>query len=230
MADKELELRVEGSAVPFCRFPVLDLLTSLLLLTYGFFKEISQSYLFILWALDNMTSVKSLSCAWLFDSSVIPIVSRTVECQAPLSTEFSRQEYWNGLPFPSPGNIPDPGIKPRSPALQADSLLSEAHGKPDALNRARVNGNMLQHTRVRDREFCCQSPCNVDSHASSHDRGPSHLTAEWGSILSVLFNIGKAVSFLYSTSGLKGKILNSKIFFLYHQEIIYMSLWKPLSY
>ena len=57
MADKELELRVEGSAVPFCCFPVLDLLTSLLLLTYGFFKEISQSHLFILWALDNMTSV-----------------------------------------------------------------------------------------------------------------------------------------------------------------------------
>ena len=45
--------------------------------------------------------------------------------QAPLSTEFSRQEYWGGLPFPSPGDLPDPGIRPRSPALQADSLLSE---------------------------------------------------------------------------------------------------------
>ena len=45
--------------------------------------------------------------------------------QAPLSTEFSRQEYWGGLPFPSPGDLPDPGIKTRSPALQADSLLSE---------------------------------------------------------------------------------------------------------
>ena len=39
--------------------------------------------------------------------------------------EFSRQEYWSGLPFPSPGDLPDPGIKPRSPALQADSLPSE---------------------------------------------------------------------------------------------------------
>ena len=38
---------------------------------------------------------------------------------------FSRQEYWSGLPFPSPGDLSDPGIKPRSPALQADSLLSE---------------------------------------------------------------------------------------------------------
>ena len=38
-------------------------------------------------------------------------------CQAPLSMEFSRQEYWSGLPFPSPGDLPDPGIKPASPAL-----------------------------------------------------------------------------------------------------------------
>ena len=44
--------------------------------------------------------------------------------------EFSRQVYWSGLPFPSPGNLPDPGIKPRSPALQADALLSEPPGKP----------------------------------------------------------------------------------------------------
>ena len=47
-----------------------------------------------------------------------------------LSMEFSRQEYWSGLPLPSPRNLPDPGIKPRSPALQADSLLSEVPGKP----------------------------------------------------------------------------------------------------
>ena len=45
--------------------------------------------------------------------------------QAPLSMGFSRQEYCSGLPFPSPGHLPDPGIKPRSPALQADSLPSE---------------------------------------------------------------------------------------------------------
>ena len=49
----------------------------------------------------------------------------TVACQAPLSTGFSRQEYWSGLPFPSPGDIPDPGIEPRSSALQADSLPTE---------------------------------------------------------------------------------------------------------
>ena len=47
----------------------------------------------------------------------------TVARQAPLSTGFSRQEYWSGLPLPSPGDLHDPGIKPMSPALQADSLL-----------------------------------------------------------------------------------------------------------
>jgi len=49
----------------------------------------------------------------------------TVACQAPLSMGFSRQEYWSGLPFPFPGDLPDPGIKPRFPALQAESLPTE---------------------------------------------------------------------------------------------------------
>ena len=44
--------------------------------------------------------------------------------------EFSRQEYWSGLPFPSPGDLPDPGSEPRSPTLQADSLPSEPPGDP----------------------------------------------------------------------------------------------------
>ena len=50
-------------------------------------------------------------------------------CQAPLSMGFSRQEYWSGLPFPSPGGLPDPGIEPRYPVLQADSLPTELQGK-----------------------------------------------------------------------------------------------------
>ena len=52
----------------------------------------------------------------------------TVACQAPLSREFSRQEYWSGLPFPSPVDLPNPGIKPRSTALQVDSLPTEPPG------------------------------------------------------------------------------------------------------
>ena len=54
----------------------------------------------------------------------------TVAYQAPLSMKFSRQEYWSGVSFLSPEDLPDPGIKPGSPALQADALPSEAPGKP----------------------------------------------------------------------------------------------------
>ena len=54
----------------------------------------------------------------------------TVAHQAPPSTGFSRQEYWSGLPFPSPGDLPYPGIEPRSPTLQADTLTSVPPGKP----------------------------------------------------------------------------------------------------
>ena len=68
--------------------------------------------------------VKSLSHVWLFATPW------TVAHQARLSIEFSRQEYWSGLPFPSPGDLPDAGIEPRFPALQADTLPSEPPGKP----------------------------------------------------------------------------------------------------
>ena len=53
----------------------------------------------------------------------------TVAYQAPLSMGFSKQEYWSGMPFPPPGDLPDPGIDPGSPALQADALPSEPSGK-----------------------------------------------------------------------------------------------------
>ena len=54
----------------------------------------------------------------------------TVTYQAPRSMGFSRQEYWSGLPFPSQGDLPNPGIEPASPALQTDVLPSETPGKP----------------------------------------------------------------------------------------------------
>ena len=71
------------------------------------------------WAQVYACVLSRFSCERLFATlwSVI--------CQAPLSMGFSRQESWRGVPFPSPGDLPDPGIEPRSPALQADSLLSE---------------------------------------------------------------------------------------------------------
>ena len=60
----------------------------------------------------------------------------TVAYQAPPSMGFSRQEYWSGVPFPSPGDLPDPVIKPGSPALEADALTSELPGKPQHLRRS----------------------------------------------------------------------------------------------
>ena len=66
----------------------------------------------------------SFSRVWLF------VTSWTSACQAPLSTEFSRWEYWSRLPFPSPGDLSDPGIEPKSPTWQVDSLPSEPPRKP----------------------------------------------------------------------------------------------------
>ena len=66
--------------------------------------------------------VKLLSPVGLF------VTPRTVAYQAPQSMEFSRQEYWSGFPFPSQGDLPNPGIEPRSPALQADTLPHEPPG------------------------------------------------------------------------------------------------------
>ena len=74
----------------------------------------------------------------------------TVACQAPLSMEFSRQEYWSGLPSHSPRDLPDPGIESTSPILQADSLSSEPLGKPSiylfslSCNPGRESESLLQ--------------------------------------------------------------------------------------
>ena len=71
-----------------------------------------------------MCVCKSLSHVALF------VTLWTVACQSPLSMGFSRQEYWSGLPFPSSGDLPNPGTEPMSPALQANSLPTELLGKP----------------------------------------------------------------------------------------------------
>ena len=69
---------------------------------------------------ESLSRVQLLATPW------------TVACQAPPFMGFSRQEYWNGLLCPSPGDLPDPGIEPRPPALQADSLLSGSQGSVSA--------------------------------------------------------------------------------------------------
>ena len=68
----------------------------------------------------NMSDWKLLSCVWLF------VTPWTIQ-----SMDFTRLEYWSGNPFPSPRDLPDPGIEPRSPTLQVDSLPAEPHGKPN---------------------------------------------------------------------------------------------------
>ena len=73
---------------------------------------------------ESEVKVKLLSRVRLFATP------RTVAYQTPPSMGFSRQEYWSGLPFPSPGDLPDPGIELRSPVLEADALTSEPPGKP----------------------------------------------------------------------------------------------------
>ena len=80
----------------------------------------------------NLYEVKSLSRVQLFATPW------TVTYQIPLSMGFSRQECWSELPFPSPGDLPDPGIEPGSPALQPDALPSETPGKPP------LNGGSLK--------------------------------------------------------------------------------------
>ena len=86
--------------------------------------------MFISWL---WSEVKSLSHVWLFATPW------AVAHQATPSTGFSRQEYWSGLPFPSPGDLPDPGIELKSPALQADALPSEPPEQPMISWLRRVN-------------------------------------------------------------------------------------------
>ena len=83
-----------------------------------------------------MTGAEKASSSLVAKSCPTLATPWTVDCQAPLSVGFSRHEYWNGLPFPSPGDLPNPGIEPGSPALQADSLpteLREAQGTDNPL-------------------------------------------------------------------------------------------------
>ena len=76
----------------------------------------------------------------------------TIAYQAPPSMGFSRQDYWSGFPFPSPGDLPDPGLEPRSPALQGDALTSEPPGKPLMSGSSlafRDSGNDIAYIHLR---------------------------------------------------------------------------------
>ena len=72
----------------------------------------------------------------------------TIAYQAPLSMGFSRQEYWSGLPFPSPGDLPDLGIEPGFPTLQADALPSEPPGK--SKSPINLTGRLCEETKIEE--------------------------------------------------------------------------------
>ena len=87
----------------------------------------------------------------------------TVAHQAPLSIGFFRQEYWSRLPFPSPGDLPDPEIEPGSPALQADSLPSEPPGKPIHITKElQILGSQKEKSQCY-----CNSLCNCPIEANT---------------------------------------------------------------
>ena len=119
---------------------------------------------------------KPLSCVQLFATPW------TVACQAPLSMEFSRQEYWSGWPFPSPGDLPNPGMKSRSPALQADSLLSEPPGKPkntDVGSLSLLQGIFLTQESdqglLHCRQILCQLSYPTEWSMSEREKQMSHI-------------------------------------------------------
>ena len=128
----------------------------------------SQSQTWLKW---QKVKVKSLSSVWLFATPW------TVAYQAPPSMGFSRQEYWSGLPFPSPGDLPDPGIEPGSPTSRADVLTSEPPGKP--LKWQRTLANYLSEFWLAAGTWFCLPPNPF--HECFRVWGCSHLT--WSSDL-----------------------------------------------
>ena len=87
--------------------------------------------------LDDASKTNNV-LALMFSHSVVSdsAIPWTAAHQAPLSTGFPRQHYWSGLPFLPPGDLPNSGIKPRSPTLQADSLPAEPQGKPTPIRNS----------------------------------------------------------------------------------------------
>ena len=92
------------------------------------FNFVKQGKLYRSWLHNASHTAAPPACEWLRPVQ-LSVTLWTVDFQAPLSVEFSRQEYWSGLPFLSPGDLPNSGIESRSPALQEDSLLAEPPGK-----------------------------------------------------------------------------------------------------
>ena len=107
--------------------------------------NLSLAWIYLDWVCQ-WVKWKSLSRIWLFATPW------TIQCM-----EFSRPEYWTGWPFPSPGDLPNPGIEPRSPALQADSLPAEPQGKPRDVPK--WNSQVLVIFEDNSASFCASLKC-----------------------------------------------------------------------
>ena len=122
-------LRISYVPYGFMSFYTKDINSDMFVNTFSFkflYKSLSLSIIFSL----SILSSCSLGVVVLVAQSGPTLCNPwTVACRAPLSMGFSRQEYRSGLPFPSPDDLPHPGIEPKSSALQADSLPSELQGR-----------------------------------------------------------------------------------------------------
>ena len=119
----------------------------------------------------------SLNDVWLF------VTPWTVDPQSPLFMEFSRQEYWSGLPFSSPGDLPNPRIEPGCPALQPDSLPSEPTGKP------RYSNGLCQKFTANspvESSLMCQGPGFLSLYLTPWDWCWALVHAQWVSFLRLV--------------------------------------------
>ena len=112
--------------------------------------------------MQEKVKVKMLNCLWLFATPL------TVAYQIPPPMGFSRQEYWSGLPFPSPGDLPNPGVEPGSPTLQADTLPSEPPGKSCSIpGSGRPPGEGIGYPL----QYSWASPCGSAGRESTRNAG-----------------------------------------------------------
>ena len=130
------------------------------------------AFKFLIFFLILLPNLSSNYCKWPYTISCVQLFATpwAVARRAPLSMKFSRQEYWSGLPFTSPGDLPNPGIEPSSPAFQANSLVFEPPGKSQkGPNFLKWSSAIPPHTNENPLQHClkcihCKDSCPLDQH------------------------------------------------------------------
>ena len=165
------------------------------------------------WTSRAHKHVYSLSCA--------PVVATpwTIAHQSPLFMGFPRQEYWSGLPFASPGDLPNPGIKPRSPALQEDSLSSKSPGKPK--NTGMGSLSLLQGIFLTQRLNPGLPHCRQILYCLSHQGSPELVVMDREAWRAAIHGVSKSRTRLKrlsssSSSSMKTVLGNLRVMCLHH--------------